>query len=60
VLPNLKLHAQGWPEADFLHSIVYEGQGATASPTWGRASPVPARKPSSGRCSGTTRARSGW
>ncbi len=26
VLPNLKLHAQGWPEADFLHSIVYEGQ----------------------------------
>ncbi len=26
VLPNLKLNAQGWPEADFLHSIVYEGQ----------------------------------
>jgi len=26
VLPNLKLHAQGWPEVDYLHSIVYEGQ----------------------------------
>jgi len=26
VLPNLKLHAGGWPEADYLHSIVFEGQ----------------------------------
>ncbi|MFZ5830470.1 MAG: nucleoside hydrolase-like domain-containing protein [Planctomycetota bacterium] len=26
VLPNLRLHAGGWPEADSLHSIVYEGQ----------------------------------
>ena len=26
VLPNLKLHASGWPEAGYLHSIVFEGQ----------------------------------
>ena len=26
VLPNLKLHARGWPEADYLRSVVYEGQ----------------------------------
>ena len=26
VLPNLKKHASGWPEADYLRSIVYEGQ----------------------------------
>ena len=25
VLPNLKKHASGWPEADYLRSIVYEG-----------------------------------
>ena len=26
VLPNLKLHAGGWPEPDFLRSIIYGGQ----------------------------------
>lgn len=26
VLPNLKLHAPNWPEADYLHSIVRAGQ----------------------------------
>lgn len=26
VLQNLKLHATGWPEADYLRSLVFEGQ----------------------------------
>lgn len=41
VLPNLKLHASGWPEADYLRSIVYEGQKryGIADVGEGRASP---------------------
>ena len=41
VLPNLKLHAAGWPDADYLRSIVYEGQKGygTADVGTGKSSP---------------------
>lgn len=41
VLPNLRLHANGWPEPAYLHSIVREGQPGygMASTGLGRSSP---------------------
>ena len=50
VLPNLKLHAQGWPEVDYLHSIVYEGQKRYGIADVVRARRAQVRRRSSPRC----------
>ena len=59
VRPNLLLHAQGWPEADYLDQRVIPGSPPTAWPPPARANPPTERRPSLPPSTKTTRVPSG-